>query len=99
MRAFTVLPALVATPLLAGVAQRSQALKCDNQHRSAQGTANAHKGACKPADSRPPTTQGLEADQAGVPDRPDSGPGTPLGTTRAAPGRSVHPAPPRARAC
>jgi hypothetical protein len=52
MRAFTVLLALVATPFLAAVSQSSQGLKCDNgrgdEHRSAQGTANAHKGACKP---------------------------------------------------
>src|SRR5207247_1939568 len=79
MRALTVLLALVATPLLAGVAQRSQAFKCDNQHRSAQGTANAYKGACKPQDppSPPPV---LDADQDGVPDSLDSCPGTALGT-------------------
>ena len=79
MRALTVLLALVATPLLAGVAQRSQAFKCDNQHRSAQGTANAYKGACKPQDppSPPPV---LDADQDGVPDSLDSCPVTALGT-------------------
>jgi len=79
MRALTVLLALVATPLLAGVAQRSQAFKCDNQHRSAQGSANAYKGACKPQDppSPPPV---LDADQDGVPDSLDSCPGTALGT-------------------
>ena len=94
MRAFTVLLALVATPLLAGVAQRSQALKCDNQHRSAQGTANAYKGACKPADSPPPTTQVLDADQDGVPDSLDSCPGTPFGTTVDASGCPVQSSPP-----
>ena len=94
MRALTVLLALVATPLLAGVAQRSQALKCDNQHRSAQGTANAYKGACKPADSPPPTTQVLDADQDGVPDSLDSCPGTPFGTTVDASGCPVQSSPP-----
>src|SRR5205809_4419554 len=93
MRAFTVLLALVATPLLAGVAQRSQALKCDNQHRSAQGTANAYKGACKPQDPlpKPPV---LDADQDGVPDSLDTCPGTPLGTTVDASGCPVQSSPP-----
>jgi len=58
MRAFTVVLALVATPFLAGVSQSPQGLKCDNgkgdEHRSAQGTAHAHKGVCKPADPPPP---------------------------------------------
>ena len=93
MRALTVLLALVATPLLAGVAQRSQAFKCDNQHRSAQGTANAYKGACKPQDppSPPPV---LDADQDGVPDSLDTCPGTPLGTTVDASGCPVQSSPP-----
>ncbi len=93
MRALTVLLALVATPLLAGVAQRSQAFKCDNQHRSAQGTANAYKGACKPQDppSQPPV---LDADQDGVPDSLDTCPGTPLGTTVDASGCPVQSSPP-----
>src|SRR5438093_13604521 len=96
MRAFTVLLALVATPLLAGVAQRSQALKCDNQHRSAQGTANANKGACKPADPPPPTTQVLDSDQDGVPDSLDACPSTALGTTVDASGCPVPSSPPPA---
>src|SRR6266550_2672200 len=93
MRALTVLLALVATPLLAGVAQRSQALKCDNQHRSAQGTANAYKGACKPQDPlpKPPV---LDADQDGVPDSLDACPDTPLGTTVDASGCPVQSTPP-----
>src|SRR5881397_3838409 len=93
MRALTVLLALVATPLLAGVAQRSQALKCDNQHRSAQGTANAYKGSCKPQDppSPPPV---LDADRDGVPDSLDTCPGTPLGTAVDASGCPVQSTPP-----
>src|SRR5213083_1454483 len=93
MRALTVLLALVATPLLAGVAQRSQAFKCDNQHRSAQGTANAYKGACKPQDppSPPPV---LDADRDGVPDSLDTCPGSPLGTTVDASGCPLPSTPP-----
>src|SRR6266571_682413 len=93
MRALTVLLALVATQLLAGVAQRSQAFKCDNQHRSAQGTANAYKGACKPQDppSQPPV---LDADQDGVPDSLDTCPGTPLGTAVDASGCPLPSTPP-----
>ncbi len=83
MRAFTVLLALVATPFLAAVSQSSQGLKCDNgrgdEHRSAQGTANAHKGVCKPQDPPSPLPV-LDADQDGVPDTLDSCPDTPLGT-------------------
>ena len=97
MRAFTVLLALVATPFLAGVSQSSQGLKCDNgrgdEHRSAQGTANAHKGVCKPQDppSPPPV---LDADQDGVPDGLDSCPNTALGTTVDASGCPLPSTPP-----
>ncbi len=97
MRAFTVLLALVATPFLAGVSQSSQGLKCDNgrgdEHRSVQGTANAHKGACKPQDppSPPPV---LDADQDGVPDNLDSCPNTPLGTAVDASGCPLPSTPP-----
>jgi len=95
MRALTVLLALVATPLLAGVAQRSQAFKCDNQHRSAQGSANAYKGACKPQDpSSPP--QVLDADQDGVPDSLDACPNTALGTAVDASGCPLPSTPPPA---
>jgi len=84
MRALTVLLALVATPFLAGVSQSPQGLKCDNgksgEHRSAQGTAKAHKGVCKPADPPPPNTQVLDSDQDGVPDNLDACPNTALGT-------------------
>jgi SdrD B-like protein len=90
MRAFTVLLALVATPFLAGVSQKSQALKCDNQHRSAQGTANAYKGACLP---QPPPPV-LDADQDGVPDSLDSCAGTALGTTVDASGCALPSTPP-----
>jgi len=93
MRAFTVLFALVATPFLAGVAQRSQALKCDNQHRSTQGTANAHQGACQPQTPPPPPTV-LDADHDGVPDSLDSCPGTAAGTTVDASGCTVQSTPP-----
>ena len=53
MRAFTVLLALVATPLLMGVAQGLPGKSsCGNgkgtANRSAQGTASAHKGLCVP---------------------------------------------------
>jgi hypothetical protein len=93
MRAFTVLFALVATPFLAGVAQRSQALKCDNQHRSTQGTASAYKGACQPQTPPPPPTV-LDADHDGVPDSLDSCPGTAAGTTVDASGCTVQSTPP-----
>jgi len=93
MRAFTVLFALVATPFLAGVAQRSQALKCDNQHRSTQGTASAYKGACQPQNPPPPPTV-LDADHDGVPDSLDSCPGTAAGTTVDASGCTVQSTPP-----
>jgi len=84
MRALTVLLALVATPFLAGVSQSPQGLNCDNgkgdEHRSAQGTAHAHKGVCKPQDppSSPPPV--LDSDQDGVPDSLDACPNTALGT-------------------
>jgi len=98
MRALTVLLALVATPFLAGVSQSPQGLKCDNgrsgEHRSAQGTANAHKGVCKPADPPPPTTQVLDSDQDGVPDSLDACPSTALGTTVDASGCPVQSSPP-----
>jgi hypothetical protein len=97
MRAFTVLLALVATPFLAGVSQKSQGLKCDNglgdEHRSAQGTANAHKGVCKPQDPPSPTPV-LDADHDGVPDSLDSCPNTALGTAVDASGCPVQSAPP-----
>ena len=53
MRALMVVCALVATPLLMGVAQGLPGKSsCDNgkgtANRSAQGTANAHKGLCVP---------------------------------------------------
>src|SRR3989442_15115448 len=93
MRALTVLLALVATPLLAGVAQRAQALKSDNQHRAAQGTANAYKGACKPQDPLP-KPPGLDADQDGGPGSLDTGPRTPPGTPGDAAGCPVQASPP-----
>jgi hypothetical protein len=97
MRAFTVLLALVATPFLAGVSQRSQGLKCDNglgdEHRSAQGTAHAHKGVCQPQDppSPPPV---LDADGDGVPDSLDACPNTALGTAVDASGCPLPSTPP-----
>jgi hypothetical protein len=95
MRALTVLLALVATPFLAGVAQKSQALKCDNPHRSAQGVANAYKGACKPQDPPPPTpTPVLDSDKDGVPDNLDACPGTALGTAVDASGCPLPSTPP-----
>ena len=79
MRALVVLFALVATPFVAGVSQVRA--NCDNgqsgQHRSAQGTAQAHKGACVPQDPPPP----LDTDGDGVPDTLDQCPGTVAGTT------------------
>jgi hypothetical protein len=73
MRAVTVLLALLATPFVMGVAQTGSGLpgasSCVNgksdQHRSAQGTANAHKGLCVPQDPPPqpppPPTSGCVA--------------------------------------
>ena len=97
MRALIVVLALVATPFVTGVSQSTKGANCINgqsdQHRSAQGTANAHKGVCKPQDppSPPPV---LDTDQDGVPDALDSCPGTALGTTVDASGCPVQSAPP-----
>ncbi len=81
MRALIVLFALVAMPLVAGVSQVRN--KCVNGqsdlHRSAQGTASAHKGLCAPQDPPPPPAV-LDADHDGVPDNLDTCPGTPVGT-------------------
>ena len=94
MRALIVLFALVATPFVAGVSQISA--KCDNgqsgQHRSAQGTAQAHKGACVPQDPPPRTV--LDSDGDRVPDSLDQCPGTPAGTTVDASGCPVQSSPP-----
>src|SRR5438552_3344181 len=90
MRALIVLFALVATPFVAGVSQVGA--KCDNGksdgHRSAQGTASAHKGVCQPQ------VTVLDADHDGVPDSLDKCPGTPLGTTVDATGCPVQSSPP-----
>jgi len=90
MRALIVLFALVATPFVAGVSQVGG--KCDNGksdgHRSAQGTASAHKGVCQPQ------VTVLDADHDGVPDGLDTCPGTPLGTAVDASGCPVQSAPP-----
>ncbi len=97
MRAFIVVLALVATPFLAGVSQSPQGLKCDNgkgdEHRSAQGTAHAHKGVCKPTDPPVPAPV-LDADQDGVPDSLDSCPNTALGTAVDASGCPLPSTPP-----
>src|SRR6266446_5693270 len=89
MRALIVLFALVATPFVAGVSQVGA--KCDNGksdgHRSAQGTASAHKGVCQPQ------VTVLDADHDGVPDSLDQCPGTPLGTTIDASGCPVQSSP------
>jgi len=89
MRALIVLFALVATPFVAGVSQVGA--KCDNGksdgHRSAQGTASAHKGVCQPQ------VTVLDADHDGVPDGLDTCPGTPLGTTVDGSGCPVQSAP------
>lgn len=98
MRALMVLLALVATPLAMGV---SQALpgksSCANGQgtalRSAQGTANAHKGLCVPQDPPPPPPV-LDSDGDGVPDNLDSCPGTPAGTPVDASGCPIQPPPP-----
>src|SRR3989454_10655768 len=97
MRALIVLFAFVVTPFVAGVSQVSA--KCDNGqsalHRSAQGTASAHKGACQPQDPPPlPPPTVLDADHDGVPDSLDSCPNTPLGTTVDASGCPVQTTPP-----
>lgn len=92
MRVVMVLLALVATPLIAGVSQgRPGSTKsasrdiCNNgqgdEHRSAQGTAHAHKGQCVPQDPPPPPPAVLDTDHDGVLDNVDQCPGTPLGTT------------------
>ena len=99
MRAFMVLLALVATPLAMGV---SQALpgksSCANGQgtalRSAQGTANAHKGLCVPQDPPSPPPVVLDTDGDGVPDNLDSCPGTAPGTTVDASGCPVQAPPP-----
>src|SRR6266567_2195667 len=100
MRAFIVVLALVATPFLAGVSQSPQGLKCDNgkgdEHRSAQGTAYAHKGACKPQDPPPSPAPVLDADQDGVPDSLDACPNTALGTAVDASGCPLPSTPPPA---
>src|SRR6266480_3355994 len=71
MRALIVLFALVATPFVAGVSQVRN--KCDNSHRSAQGTLSAHKGLCQPQEV-------LDTDHDGVPDDLDTCSGTLVGT-------------------
>src|SRR5256885_7562971 len=82
MRALIVLFALVAMPLVAGVSQVRN--KCVNGqsdlHRSAQGTASAHKGLCAPQDPPPPPPAGLAADHDGQPENPDTCPRTLVGT-------------------
>lgn len=85
MRAFMVLLALVATPLAMGVSQALPGKSaCANGQgstlRSAQGTANAHKGLCVPQDPPPPPPAVLDSDGDGVPDSLDSCPGTAPGT-------------------
>src|SRR5213080_4075740 len=77
MRALIVLFALVAAPFVAGVSQVRN--KCDNSHRSVQGTASAHKGLCQPQDAGQPPV--LDADHDGVPDSLDTCSGTLVGTT------------------
>ena len=86
MRAFMVLLALVATPLAMGVSQTLPGKStCANGQgstlRSAQGTANAHKGLCVPQDPPSPPPVVLDTDGDGVPDNLDSCPGTAPGTT------------------
>jgi len=92
MRALIVLIDLVAMPLVAGVSQDRN--KCDSGqsdlHRSAQGTASAHKGLCAPQDPPPPPA---DADHDGVPDNLDTCPGTLVGTTVDASGCPVQSAP------
>src|SRR5437016_9758909 len=92
MRALIVLFALVAMPLVAGVSQVRN--KCVNGqsdlHRSAQGTASAHKGLCAPQDPPPPPPPGPAAAHDGGPDNPQTRPRPP-----AAP-RGEHPGGPRA---
>src|SRR5207247_4915923 len=99
MRALIVLYALVAMPLVAGVAQVRN--KCVNGqsdlHRSAQGTASAHQGLCAPQDPPPPPV--LDADHAGVPDNLETCPGTAVGTSVDASGCSVQSPPPTSGGC
>lgn len=88
MRVVMVLAALVATPLVMGVSQTGSGLpgksSCVNGQgtatRSAQGTANAHKGLCVPQDPPPQPPPALDSDGDGVPDNLDACPGTPAGT-------------------
>ncbi len=101
MRVVTVLLALVATPFIMGVSQTGSGLpgrsSCSNgqsdQHRSAPGTANAHKGLCAPQDPPPPPPV-LDTDGDGVPDNLDTCPGTPAGTAVDASGCPVQSSPP-----
>jgi hypothetical protein len=101
MRVVTVLLALVATPFVMGVSQTGSGLpgrsSCVNgqsgPNRSAQGTANAHKGLCVPQDPPPPPPV-LDTDSDGVPDNLDTCPGTPAGTTVDASGCPVQTPPP-----
>ena len=92
MRVLLVLLALVATPFLVSAAQDPHGLNCYNgqgdENRSAQGTAHAHKGVCKP---QPPPAPVLDTDLDGVPDNLDQCPGTPAGTTVDASGCAVQP--------
>ncbi len=92
MRALIVLFALVAMPLVAGVSQvRNKCVSGQSDlHRSAQGTASAHKGLCAPQDPPPPPA---DADHDGVPDNLDTCPGTLVGTTVDASGCPVQSAP------
>ena len=99
MRALIVLFALVAMPLVAGVSQvRNKCVSGQSDlHRSAQGTASAHKGLCAPQDPPPPPV--LDADHDGVPDNLDTCPGTAVGTSVDASGCSVQSPPPTSGGC
>ncbi len=107
MRVVTVLLALVATPFVMGVSQTGSGLpgrsSCSNgqadQHRSAQGTANAHKGLCAPQDPPPPPPPVLDTDSDGVPDNLDQCQGTAPGTAVDASGCPVQPPPPPPPSC
>src|SRR2546430_8632451 len=95
MRALIVLFALVAMPLVAGVSQVRN--KCVNGqsdlHRSAQGTASAHKGLCAPQDPPPPPPPGPAADPHGGPANPETGPGPPAVPRVEPPGAPGQPRP------
>ncbi len=55
MRVLLVVLGLVAMPFMAGVSQALPGSNCDNgqgdEHRSAQGTAHAHRGVCTPQET------------------------------------------------